>query len=118
MTFRDDERRKAWLEAQKEPLNTNGMRRDQPTTSTRITETAQRILAEPDPEPTLRPATLAGTSHVQYVGSVRERLELDQAKKREEKKKTPAQLKAEADAASWSDYNEAWRKKYGKYPER
>lgn len=117
MAFRDEERRRAIAEAAKEPLNKNGMRRDQSPASSRNKVEAALTLNSPDPEPVQRDhTTVAGTTQVQYGGSARDRIERAAAKKRDVNL-TPRQSREQtADAEAWMKWNEAYRAKYGCYP--
>jgi hypothetical protein len=54
-TFRDEERRKAIAEAQKEPLNRNGMRVDSSPPSTRTAEQARQTLQSGPSIPRMTP---------------------------------------------------------------
>lgn len=118
MSGRAEERRKAWLEAQKEPLNKNGMRRDQSPTSSRTATEALRILNEPDPiEPVQRDhSTAAGTTTVQYGGRVRDRIESDARKERDANLTPRENREADANANAWMDYNQKYYAKHGEYP--
>jgi hypothetical protein len=115
MTYRDQERARAKKEAENELLNKNGMHRDQSPASTRSVAEAKQTVAQPDPEPAPRDhSTVAGTTAVQYGGSVRDRLERTIATKRDEK---PTRAVAQdADAQAWLKYNEEYRAKHGCYP--
>jgi hypothetical protein len=115
VSYREEERRRAKAAAELEPMNRNGMHRDQSPASTRNVAEAAQVAAQPDPEPVGRDhTTVAGTSHVLYGGSVRDRIESTAAKKRDEKP-TPIVVQ-DANAQAWSKYNEEYRAKYGSYP--
>ncbi len=115
MAYRDLERQKAKAEAERESLNRNGFHRDVSPPSTRNVVEAAQTAAQTDPEPAPRDhSTGAGTTVVQYVGNVRERLESAAAKKRDEK---PTRAVAhDADAQAWLKYNEEYRAKHDCYP--
>jgi hypothetical protein len=110
---RAEERRQAWLDAQSEKINTNGMRRNQSPLSTRTAEEARQTMAAPEQEPAPRDhAPSATTGHVVYVGNVRERLERAAALKREDAPKPVPQQ----GAIDWAAHNERWKAITGAYP--
>lgn len=119
---RAEERRQAWLEAQKEKLNKNGYRCEPSPISTRTAEEAARTLDTPDAVLAPSHSVTAGTgSRRDYVtGSVRDRLETASAKKRDAQEsaasgrtRSPAQIKSDQE---WLEWNEAYRRNYGHYP--
>jgi hypothetical protein len=114
---RAEERRQAWLEAQSEKINRNGMPTHAPSVSTRVAAEALQILSQPDPEPAARDhSTAAGTSHVLYGGNARERLERTAAKKRDVNQ-TPQQSREQSESdRAWEEWNENYRKRFGSYP--
>lgn len=92
---RQGELHKAVLSALREKPNNNGMQQHQPIpVSTRTRAEAQRTLNTPDVAPELRPASRAGTGcmHDYVAGTVRGRLEIATARKRDEPRLTPAQI--------------------------
>ena len=73
---RAEERRRAWLDAQREPLNRNTFNETASPPSTRAASDAQQTIAQPDPEAQVRDHSVAaGCAAVQYGSSVRSRLE-------------------------------------------
>lgn len=114
---RGAERVQAWLDAQQESLNKNGMVTNAPSpVSTRSAEEAKRTLDAPDPEPMTREHSVAaGCARIQYVGNVRSRIEVKQSKERDKKQERPSILETK-NAQEWADYNERYKAKYGEYP--
>jgi hypothetical protein len=110
---RAEERRRDWIAAQREKINSNGYRHET-TVSVRTTVEAQELMAAPDPQPApLDHAPSGSVGVIQYVGSVRERLEREAARKREEK---TAATTPSAGANNWLAYNERYRAEHSEYP--
>ena len=82
---REAETIQKWLESQRDSVNPNGMLYSAPAPlSTREAAEIRKSQETQETEPTPRPPTAAGTYSVPHIGSVRERIERDQAKKRVE----------------------------------
>jgi hypothetical protein len=114
---RAEERRQAWVDAQSEKINSNGMRRDQSPLSTRtaaeINQTMNATECEPAPRDHSTAAGCAGV--IQFRLSVRERAERAEALKRDEAAPKPAPQ--QGGAIDWAAYNERYRAEHGEYPQ-